>query len=68
MLQFQNKGWKKYELNLMYKDQVLSEANEISFLGITLDHQCNWKAHVDKICSKINRFAYALWRLTKISN
>lgn len=33
-----------------------------------LDDHCSWKLHVDKVCSKINRFAYVLWRLTRVAD
>lgn len=33
------------------------------FLGIKLDKHCDWKAHVEYVCDKLDRFVFAIKRL-----
>lgn len=67
-IQFGNKGWGKLNLNVQCEKEKLAETNSITFLGLLLDDKCTWNSHVNKVCSKINRFIYPLWRIPKISN
>ncbi|XP_072933417.1 uncharacterized protein [Epargyreus clarus] len=67
-IQFGNRGSNKLNLNIKYKSETIAETDSIKFLGIHLDRCCTWKEHIDKLCSKISRFVYPLWRLPKISS
>ena len=39
-----------------------------TFLGTILDRKLDWKEQVDRVCNKLNRFSYALYKLTKIAS
>lgn len=58
----------KISHNITYMNQSISEINHARFLGIYLDSNLTWKHHIDIICKKINRYAYALYNLSKIVN
>lgn len=55
-------------LNIHYQGQVLKHANSVRFLGTEIDSNLDWKQNVDNVCSKINRFSFALYKLTKVAN
>lgn len=67
-IQFGNRGTKKLDLNVRYKNEPITETDSIKFLGIQLDRWFTWKEHIENLCSKISRFVYPLWRLPKICN
>lgn len=67
-MQFLNRNGKKKQLKVTHNNTVLTESDEATFLGLILDYQLSWKSHIDKICNKLNRFRYALWRLAKHTN
>lgn len=52
-------------LNISYKGQIVNTSNVTKFLGIEIDKKLDWKEHVEKVCNKINRFSYALYKVTK---
>lgn len=66
-MQFLNKNGSKRPLTVLYKDDVIKESDQTTFLGFTLDNKFHWSDHIDKICVKINSYAYALWKLAKIT-
>lgn len=68
LIQFVNKNGKKHKLNVTSRDQTIKELSQTTFLGVVIDDKCSWDLHIEKLCNKINSFAYALWRLTKTSN
>ena len=45
---------------LIIANKEIESVEQFNFLGITLDHHLNWKAHVDKLVSKISRTAGVL--------
>lgn len=67
-IQFNTYGRKNKTININYRGHKLQEVNETTFLGITIDKHCNWKAHVNKVCNKINKFVYVLYELSKTSS
>lgn len=67
-VQFVNKNGNKQALSVRYRDDTVVESTKATFLGIVLDDKCSWVDHIDKLCSRINPFGYALWRLTKVSS
>ncbi|KAI5640631.1 reverse transcriptase (RNA-dependent DNA polymerase) domain-containing protein [Phthorimaea operculella] len=55
-------------LDIFYADIKIENVQNAKFLGITLDKQIKWTNQVDEICSRVNRFVYALKRLRNITN
>lgn len=43
---------KNIPIVIKYNNEIIEEINNIIFLGIMYDQQCNWKSHIDMICSK----------------
>lgn len=37
-------------------------------MGTIIDEHLDWKAHIDSICNKINKFVYALRRIKNVTN
>lgn len=66
-IQFRNYGRKHKDLEIHYKGAKLKEVDENPFLGIILDKNCNWKAHINNLCSKLNKFVHVLYQLSKTS-
>lgn len=56
------------DINLTYKGTNIECTNTFTLLGIDIDTNINWKAHVNKIAIKLSRFTYALWELKKTTN
>lgn len=46
----------------------LKEVTHTKFLGVTVDENLNWKAHVEQVSNKINRFVYALRQIKNVTN
>lgn len=46
----------------------IHEVTQTKFLGVTLDQDINWKAHVDTVSKRINKFVYALKQIRNITN
>lgn len=64
-----NKGLNRNkEINIEYDGQLLNQANIVTFLGITIDENFNWKTHINNICCKLNKYVYVLFRLRKIAS
>lgn len=55
-------------LNIGYDGKRIEQINFMSFLGIILDENVNWKQHCETLCSKINRYIYVLKRIVKVSS
>lgn len=53
------------QLNVNYNGIMIEQIVKATFLGIEIDEQCNWKAHIHAISKKLNRFVYVLRRLTQ---
>ena len=45
-----------------------NNTDTVNFLGITIDSRLNWKAHIDKIASKVNKGIFAIRRLRDCVN
>lgn len=54
-------------LNIAHDGQSLRKADLVTFLGIDLDNNLNWKDHVHRVCNKINRFRFALYKICKVA-
>lgn len=51
------------QFNLSIMNQALERVENFTFLGLTLDTRMNWKAHIQRISSKISKIAGILSRL-----
>jgi hypothetical protein len=53
-----------HKLNSVKIEQV----SQTKFLGVIIDQNLNWKAHIDHITTRINKFVYALKQIKNITN
>lgn len=56
------------DINVNYNNINIETVNTFSLLGITLDTYINWKSHVQKTCSKLSKFSYALRQIKNSTN
>lgn len=68
LIQFFNINGKSQNICITYNGEPITECNSVKFLGIDIDSMLTWKDHISNLCKKINRFSYALYRLTKLAN
>ena len=52
---FHHPNKKFIEPNLSINETTIERVNTFNFLGLTLDENLNWKAHINKISNKISR-------------
>ncbi|XP_026728807.1 uncharacterized protein LOC113494593 [Trichoplusia ni] len=64
------KTWKSkpIQLNVSYNTSVIEQIHCSKFLGITVDEHITWKTHIENVCVKINRFVFALRKITCITS
>lgn len=55
-------------INIFCNGCVIEEVDKAKFLGITIDNQLTWKPHVEELCKKLSKSAYALYQLSKKVN
>ena len=55
-------------LDITYNNIKIDTVNATKFLGVTIDRNLNWKAHVDTLAKRINSSAYALYTLSRKVN
>ncbi|KAL0868298.1 hypothetical protein ABMA27_007827 [Loxostege sticticalis] len=67
-IQFSTYNARPVDVLVKYDNNIIEIVDKTIFLGFTLDKHCNWKAHIENICTRINRFVYALRRLSNISS
>lgn len=67
-INFQNINNKQKTYNVVCHGQEIGKVSEFKFLGLILDQNCNWKAHVDYIYNKLNQFVFALKRLRRTAS
>lgn len=58
-----NTPQKKIEIN--YNGQHIAQTDEVRFLGINVDCHLNWKSHIDKVCTKLSKYVFALRRIRR---
>lgn len=46
----------------------IAQESEVKFLGIYLENNLEWEAHIDNLCKKLSPVCYALYRLRELSN
>lgn len=64
-IQFQLYQSQKQNLDIQYNGNVIEQVTEHKFLGLILDKNINWKAHINNLCKKLSRFVFALRKLTE---
>lgn len=47
----------------MPSDITLNSSSEVRFLGLLLDQSMSWSAHIDLVCTKLNRAYFAILQL-----
>lgn len=62
-MEFQSYNSKSNNIHLKTETNVIQNVDSTVFLGITIDKFCNWKPHIQYLCSKLDRFVYVLYRL-----
>lgn len=60
---FKNIG---FEIN--YEGHILINRNNVTFLGLIINSKFNSKEQIEKVVNKINRFSFALYKLSKVAN
>lgn len=55
-------------LKIILNDIVINKIDCTTFLGIDIDNKLNWKNQVERVCNKLNRFSYALGKLTRVAS
>jgi len=65
-LDFRTKHFLKDDVKTMSDQKYISNANEVSFLGLTLDSALSWKKHIDKLTGKLCSACYALRHIKEV--
>lgn len=68
IMTFKNKNAKFNKLNIMYNGTHIKEIESTKFLGIEIDAFLSWKPHIDSVCTKLNKFSYALYKLRNVTD
>lgn len=55
-------------LNVSHNNIIVKNAECVRFLGIDIDNKLHWKFQIDRVCNKLNRFSYALGKLTRVAS
>lgn len=55
-------------IKLDYDGYTIERVSSIRFLGVILDCHTNWKEHTEMLITKLNRFVFALRRLSQLSS
>lgn len=66
LMQFHTRRRNPKILNVNFENQRIDEVQSIKFLGVTLDSFCSWNDHIKDLCSRINRFVFALRRISQV--
>lgn len=64
-IQFHTDRSRSQNLNVQFNNDPIEEVKYTRFLGIIIDCHCKWKEHIDKVCSKVNSFVFALKRISQ---
>lgn len=69
IIQFQTRNQQsmKQDVKLTIDNLDIENVDSTKFLGIFIDKYCNWKTHIDSLCSKLDRFVYVIRRLRETS-
>lgn len=66
IIEFKTKNLKDMPLNINHNGDPIERVNSYKFLGVNIDNFLNWKIHINAVCKKINKFVYALKRLSQV--
>lgn len=55
-------------LEIKYNNKNINKVDSTKFLGLYIDSHLTWKNHIEKVCSKLKSFSYALHMLSKVVN
>lgn len=55
-------------VSINYNNYKIEEINQAKFLGIMVDNKLMWKPHIEEVCMRLNKSAYALFQLSKKVN
>lgn len=53
--------------NINCSGKSLKSVQSVKFLGVEIDSRLDWKKHVEDVCGRINRFSFALHKLTRVA-
>lgn len=68
IVQFKTRNSISASINVHCNHSNIQIVNSTTFLGVTLDEHLNWKAHVENVCLRLDRFVFALRRLRSIAS
>ena len=57
-----------YNFNIKIDNHPILEAQEVKYLGVTIDKKLTWKSHLSNVVTKVSRGSYALSRLRHFVN
>ena len=56
------------KLPLQLNNNMIQRVAETNFLGVMIDEHCNWKSQVQKVCKTVNKFVYALKKISSVTS
>jgi hypothetical protein len=59
-LQFYTKTNQNYGFQTFYENKQITKAQNIKFLGITIDSNLSWKQHIEDITPRLNMACFAI--------
>ncbi|KAG7309363.1 hypothetical protein JYU34_005318 [Plutella xylostella] len=65
-IQFNNPVQLTYKFNLNV--DKIKRVTQTKFLGLIIDQDLNWKIQIDHLCSRVNKFIYALNQIRKVTD
>lgn len=68
IMKFGQRTNNKLNLNINYNDIRINETITTKFLGINIENTLSWGIQIEKVCSKLNQYSYALNMLRKTVN
>ena len=57
-----------HQINILLDDSVIEPSSQVKFLGLIMDENLNFQAHINSVCSKASSGLFALWRLSCYCN
>lgn len=63
IINFHTNKTKSDNMIIKYNNKNIDTVNHTKFLGIIIDQNLNWKEHIENICTKLDRFIFALRRI-----
>lgn len=60
MMQFRTKQSKGEQIKIIHNNQDIEEIDSVKFLGLNLDKNLSWQAHIEYLANKLGSFAFAM--------